>query len=132
MYRSGVLNSDINRVLGDLGHTDTLCISDCGLPVPDGVEKIDLAVKKDLPGFWDVFESVAGSMGVEQVTLSEEMIRSNPELLARLQSYYGESVKFVFVPHEEFKKQTRGCKAVIRTGEMTAYANVILRAACLF
>lgn len=37
-----------------------------------------------------------------------------------------------YVEHAELKKQTKDCKAVIRTGEVTPYANVILQSACLF
>ena len=44
MKRAGILNSDISRVLSYLGHTDTICIGDCGLPIPDEVERIDLAL----------------------------------------------------------------------------------------
>ena len=43
MKRQGILNSDISRVLSYMGHTDTICIGDCGLPIPDETERIDLA-----------------------------------------------------------------------------------------
>ena len=49
MQRHGILNSHIAKVLADLGHTDTICISDCGLPVPEGVQKIDLALDFGVP-----------------------------------------------------------------------------------
>ena len=45
MKRQGILNSDISRVLSYMGHTDTICIGDYGLPIPDETERIDLAVK---------------------------------------------------------------------------------------
>ena len=45
MKRLGILNSDIARVLAYMGHTDTLAIGDCGLPVPDTTERIDLAIE---------------------------------------------------------------------------------------
>ena len=32
MQKGGILNSHIAKVLADLGHTDTICIGDCGLP----------------------------------------------------------------------------------------------------
>ncbi len=54
MYKTGTLNSEISKVLSDLGHTDTIVIADCGLPVPKGVQKIDLAVRQGLPSFIDV------------------------------------------------------------------------------
>ncbi len=43
MYKTGILNSEISKLLSDLGHTDQIIIADCGLPVPQGVKKIDLA-----------------------------------------------------------------------------------------
>ena len=30
MKSAGILNSDISRVLSYMGHTDCLCIGDCG------------------------------------------------------------------------------------------------------
>ena len=132
MYKNGVLNSNINRVLGELGHTDTLCIGDCGLPVPTGVEKIDLALRQGVPGFWDVFEVVAGSMKVECVTAASEMVEQNPQLWARILDFLGADVKRRVIPHSQLKEESAGCKAVIRTGEATPFANVILTAACIF
>ena len=132
MHKNCMLNSDINRVLGELGHTDQLCIGDCGLPVPAGVEKIDLALKKGIPGFWDVLEAVAENMLVEQVTVAEEMKLHCPELLEKIRRYFGTAVELRFVSHAQLKKETQCCKAIVRTGEMTHYANIILTAACLF
>ena len=40
MKKQGILNSDISRVLSYMGHTDTICIGDCGLPIPDAVKLI--------------------------------------------------------------------------------------------
>jgi len=45
MKKHGILNSHISKVLTDLGHTDTIVIADCGLPIPDGVARIDLALE---------------------------------------------------------------------------------------
>ena len=35
MKRQGILNSEISRVLTYMGHTDQICIGDCGLPIPE-------------------------------------------------------------------------------------------------
>ncbi|RKO62361.1 ABC-type ribose transport system, auxiliary component [Caldibacillus debilis GB1] len=53
MKKHGILNSEIAKVLADLGHTDTIVIADCGLPVPAGVKKIDLALELGKPSFLD-------------------------------------------------------------------------------
>ena len=51
MKKHGVLNSEITSILASLGHTDTIVIADCGLPIPDGVKRIDLAVEIGKPSF---------------------------------------------------------------------------------
>ena len=55
--------------MADLGHTDTIVISDCGLPVPAGVQKIDLALKPGTPSFMEVVAEVAKNMVIEKVEI---------------------------------------------------------------
>ena len=62
MKRHGILNSDISRVLSYMGHTDCICIGDCGLPIPDETERIDLAVKFGVPTFMDVLKEVGNDI----------------------------------------------------------------------
>lgn len=131
MYKTGTLNSEISKVLSDLGHTDTIVIADCGLPVPKGVQKIDLAVRQGLPSFIDVVDEIARHMVIEHVTLAEEIKDSNPAVLKEV----GSIVKGIpndFVTHEQFKTLTENSKVIIRTGEATPYANIILRSGVNF
>lgn len=136
MKRHGILNSDIAAVLAHMGHTDRICIGDCGLPIPDGPERIDLALRFGLPSFMDVLEEVAGDMKIEKVILAEEIREKSPELAAQIRTYLEsqgiEEEMAVFVPHEELKGLTKECRAVIRTGETTPYANIILQSGCIF
>lgn len=133
MKKQGILNSDISRVLSYMGHTDTLCIGDCGLPIPDEVERIDLALCFGEPTFMRTLEIVAGDMKVEKIVLAEEIKEKNPKVLGEIQAYFaGQDVEVEFVSHTELKERTRGCKAVIRTGETTPYANIILQSGCIF
>ena len=44
MKKTKVINSDISRVIAQMGHFDKLSIGDAGMPVPRTTEKIDLAV----------------------------------------------------------------------------------------
>lgn len=133
MKKQGILNSDISRVLSYMGHTDTLCIGDCGLPIPDEVERIDLALCFGEPTFMRTLEIVAGDMKVEKIVLAEEIKVKNPEVLRKIQAYFAEQdVEVEFVSHTELKARTHDCKAVIRTGETTPYANIILQSGCIF
>ena len=133
MKKTGILNSDISRVLSYMGHTDCLCIGDCGLPFPDEVERIDLALKLGVPSFMETLRTVKEDMKIEAIVLAEEIKEKNPQVLAEIEELFSEDKPEVtFVPHIEFKERTRGCKAIVRTGETTPYANIILQSACLF
>ena len=133
MKRNGILNSDISRVLSYMGHTDWIAIGDCGLPIPDEVERIDLALTFGEPEFMRTLEIVAGDMKVEKIILAEEIKEQNPEVLNQVKEYFaGQPVEVEFVSHVELKARTHECKAVIRTGEITPYANIILQSGCIF
>ena len=133
MKKAGILNSDISRVLSYMGHTDTIAIGDCGLPIPDEVERIDLALAFGVPTFMQTLEIVAGDMKVEKIVLAEEIKEQNPTVLEQVMKLFdGQNIEVEFVPHVELKAQTAACKAVIRTGEVTPYANIILQSGCIF
>ena len=133
--KNGILNSDISRVMSYMGHTDRICIGDCGLPVPDDVERIDLALRFGVPSFMETLRTVADEMVIEKIVLAAEINEMNPGILNEITEYFDgmeTRPKVEFVPHEVFKSLTEDCKAVIRTGENTPYANVILQSACIF
>ncbi|WP_303754652.1 D-ribose pyranase [Enterococcus sp. S86.2] len=132
MKKHGILNSEITKVLADLGHTDQITIGDAGLPVPHGVAKIDLALKFGLPSFNDVLLAVLSDMAIEKVVLAEEIKTQNVQQLQAVLKALPKGVEIVYVSHTEFKKQTQNSKAVIRTGEVTPYSNIILQSAVIF
>ena len=67
MKKQGILNSDISRVLSYLGHTDRIAIGDCGLPIPDETERIDLALAFGIPSFMQTLQIVAQDMKIEKI-----------------------------------------------------------------
>jgi D-ribose pyranase len=135
MKKSGILNSDISRVLSYMGHTDTICIGDCGLPIPDETERIDLAVRFGTPSFMEVLNAVAEDMVIESIILAEEIKTQNPAILSQIQELFDKKntdIEIQFVSHTQLKEQTKKCKAILRTGETTPYANIILASGCIF
>ena len=126
MQKGGMLNSSIAKVLADLGHTDTIVIGDCGLPVPAGVQKIDLALKPGTPSFLEVVEEVAKNMVIEKVEIAGEMEGKNPTVFAAMKKLFPDEQWIIDENHEAFKEATKKAKCVIRTGEITPFANVIL------
>lgn len=133
MKKGTCLNSEVSYVIAKLGHYDTLTIGDAGLPIPEGVQRIDLAVKLGLPGFRDVLETVLSEMKIQKATIASEIAQVNPELYEYLKDRIArEGAQLVLIPHEELKRQSASSKAVIRTGECKAYANVILESNVTF
>ncbi|MEK4056967.1 D-ribose pyranase [Paenibacillus sp. FSL F4-0087] len=132
MKKQGILNSHISKVLSDLGHTDTIVIADAGLPVPEGVPKIDLSLKLGTPSFQDVVELIADDMVIEKVILATEIKAGNPEAMQFITEKFGDEAIDVSISHEQFKVLTRNAKVVIRTGEATPYANCILQSGVIF
>lgn len=131
MKKQGILNSEIAKTLADMGHTDTICIADAGLAVPSGVLKTDIALTLGKPSFVDTLKAVLEDMAVEKVIIAEEIKENNAAVFCNIVRMCGD-VQIVYVPHEKFKSMTENCKAVIRTGENTPYANIILQSGCIF
>ncbi|WP_455818489.1 D-ribose pyranase [Pseudomonas cerasi] len=139
MKKGTLLNSDISSVISRLGHTDSIVIGDAGLPVPQGPQRIDLAVTHGIPTFLQVTHAVTSEMQVESAIIAEEIKQHNPQLhselialLDLLQQHQGNSISIRYISHEQFKHQTQRSQAVIRSGECSPYANVILIAGVTF
>jgi D-ribose pyranase len=132
MRRRGLLHAELNRVIAAMGHTDMLVIGDVGLPVPHGVPCIDLAVVPGVPSFAAVFDAVFAELAVERVTLASEVHGKNTamvELSARLRN---EGLDVDEVSHDALKRMSAAAVAVVRTGETSAYSNVVLHAGVTF
>lgn len=131
MKLKGILNSHISKVLADLGHTDYIVIADAGLPVPQGVLKIDLALRLGVPSFEEVVSVIKDDMRIEKVTLASEIKTHNLTKYQYMKEQFScENIELV--THEKFKELTQHAKAIIRTGEATPYANCILQSCVIF
>ncbi len=131
MKKQGILNSSISKILSDMGHKDSICIADCGLPIPSEVTKIDLALSYGVPSFIDVLEVVLDDLEVEEIILAEEIKIENPEYLKKVTELLPNAI-VTYISHETFKKEINHSKAVIRTGDNKAYSNIILKSGIYF
>jgi len=139
MKKGTVLNADISAVISQLGHTDTLVVADAGLPIPRSTQRIDLALTHGVPGFMQVVDVVTQEMQVEAAILASEIKQYNPQLhetllkhIEQLQQHQGNTISIRYISHEQFKQYTAESKAVIRSGECSPYANIILCAGVTF
>jgi D-ribose pyranase len=131
MKKTGLLNQPLSNVIAGMGHMDTLVVADAGLPIPAQTQRIDLAVSANLPPFLDVLRAILGEMQVQSAVIAAEMQTRSPEMHAALLEVLGD-IPIEVISHEDFKGRTGKAAAVVRTGEFTPYANVILVAGVVF
>jgi D-ribose pyranase len=131
MKKKGVLNSEIAAVLALMGHTDTIVIGDCGLPIPSDVKRIDLSVKIGNPSFIEVLEMILEDFECEKATLANEIMDHNQEIYKQITTCISVN-NIQFTDHAQLKALLKNAKAIIRTGEATPYANIILHSGVLF
>ncbi|MDP9368177.1 MAG: D-ribose pyranase [Chloroflexota bacterium] len=131
MKKAGILNRRLAMTIAAMGHTDLLVVGDAGLPVPTGVPCVDLAVTAGLPALLDVVQAIATELQVEGVMLAEETRERRDSLADDLLALFP-GAEVMWVSHQALKKTSELARAVVRTGETTPYANIILRSGVTF
>lgn len=126
MKDHGILNPQLSGLVASMGHGDLLGVADAGLPVPPAVDRVDLAFAPGRPGFLEVVEAVLGELRVEAYVLAEESKEHCPRFVEALDRMLPEA-EVLWVDHEELKRRCGTARGVVRTGEFTPYANVLLR-----
>ncbi len=132
MKKGRLLHGEISRVIAEMAHADKILIGDAGMPVPKGIKFIDLALTKDMIPFLTVLEVVLEELQVEKAYIDLEMKDVSPYMREDLDKTVKGSFELDEIPHEQLKEMSKDCKVVIRTGEFTSYANIILQAGGLF
>lgn len=125
MTKDGILNPELNAAIARAGHTDRFVIADCGLPAPEGVPVIDLSLVRGVPGFLETLKAVSAQLVVESYFLASEMPGKSPDLYHGTVDALG-GLPHREVPHEDLKRLTESARVIVRTGETTSFANVVL------
>lgn len=132
MIKKGIFHPQLCRVLAEVRHMDTIVIGDPGLPIPKGVERVDLGWIEGEPGFHKVLKAILDVLVVEHATFAVEAKTVCPDFLGVSMSMLPDEVSVEFIPHVELKKRSESAKAIILTGEFTGYTNVILTCGCAY
>ena len=131
MKKSGIINAELMHEIAALGHMEKFLVADAGMPIPQGVKIIDLAVCKGVPGFYDVLNAVLAETQIQSYYIASESRQQNPNLLTQLDNALPK-VKKEEMPHSDLKEKSKDCKFAIRTGEYTPFCNVIMEAGVTF
>jgi D-ribose pyranase len=126
MKEVGMINGQIDSALNRQGHMDTMMVVDAGFPCPDHVERIDIALTEGIPSVLQVLAELRKVHSVEKIVLARETRRHNPSHFAKVAKAFGKGVAVEVIPHTELKARSRDVKTIIRTGDFTAWGNVLL------
>jgi D-ribose pyranase len=127
MKRLTLLNAEISRAVASLGHGDLFVLADAGHAIPRGADRIDIALRPGVPSMLEVLGTVLTELRAEAYVVCDEIATANPHLdQAYRRALTG--VERVALPYADFRALVHDAKSVIRTGEVTAHANLILRA----
>ena len=126
MKEVGMLNSHIDAALGRQGHMDLMMVVDAGFPCPDHVELIDIALSEGVPKILDVLAELHKVHSVEKIVMAQDTQDHNPAYFAKVAKSFGDKVEIEVIPHTELKERSHQVKTIIRTGDFTAWGNVML------
>ncbi len=134
MKKGLLIHTALSRLIASLGHGDRVVIGDAGLPVPPGGEGIDLALSRGIPDFSATLQAIVSEMQVEQHVIAAEFLDADSPPLQTVAALVRQNQLGTrqIVSHQEFKQFSQAARAIVRTGEYTPYANIILCAGVVF
>ena len=138
MKRTQLLNRHLSQLVAELGHLDEITIADAGLPVPKGMMVIDLAISPGEPRMVTILKALKEELIIEGAIIADQAQGTNASAILNdaLKIFVSGDDKKIVSPqlmdHEDFKRRVMHSKAVIRTGEITPYCNIILQSGVAF
>jgi D-ribose pyranase len=126
MQEVGIVNRELARVLSAQGHGDLLMVVDAGFAIPKGADVVDISLGENCPMVIDTLKELTKFFSVEKLIFANDTKSVSPTLFDNITKLFGEEVPVEMVTHPQIKELSTKVKAVIRTGDFTAYANVIL------
>jgi D-ribose pyranase len=124
MKEIGILNREIAKVLSEQGHQDLLMVVDAGFAIPKGQEVIDLSLSENKPMVVDVLTELKKFFSVEKMIMARQTKEISPTLFNAISNVWEADVELI--DHSVLRQKSKEVKAIIRTGDFTAYGNVIL------
>jgi len=126
MKETGFLNREISNVISMMGHMDEMIVCDAGFPAPLGVKTVDISLSKDKPTVPELLEELVKHFSVEKLVMAQETKQVSPTRFNDIVRMFGKDVPVETIAHTELKQRSHRVKAIIRTGDFTAYSNVLL------
>ena len=126
MLIEGILNPQINSLLARVRHTNMLVIADRGFPFWPSIETVDISLVDNIPTVLQVFEAIRANFDIGKIIMAEEFIQANNADVNKLFAAAISPIPHQYVAHTELKRLVPAAIGLIRTGDTTQYANMIL------
>jgi D-ribose pyranose/furanose isomerase RbsD len=126
MLETGIINRELAGILSRQGHGDWLMVTDAGFAIPKDADVLDLSLTENVPTVPDLLAVLSKFFSVEKMILANQTSDRNPGLFGRIVKSFGEGVEVELVDHATLKEISKKSKSIIRTGDFTAFGNVIL------
>ena len=126
MIIEGIVNPHVLSLISRVRHTNALVIADAAFPYWPQIETVDISLVKGIPTVIQVLDSILPNWKCGEIFMAAEFQAHNDKATqaAFVRSFRG--IPATFEPHIDFKKRVPGAIGLIRTGDTTAYGNVIL------
>ena len=126
MLINGIVNPHLLSLLSRVRHTNALVIADAAFPFWPDMETVDLSLIRGIPTVLEVLNAILPNWKCGEVRMAEEFKAHNDaKTRAAFRKACGE-VPMLFEPHLDFKQRVPQAIGLIRTGDTTAYGNMIL------
>ena len=126
MLEIGLLNRELARFVSQQGHHDLLMVVDAGFAIPKGLDVVDLSLTINVPSVPEVLAVLKDYYSVEKLILARETRDVSPSLYKIMINSFEENLDIELIDHFALKEKSKQVKLVIRTGDFTAYGNIIL------
>lgn len=126
MLQTGILNPHVLQLIARIRHTNTLVIADWAFPYWPEIETVDISLTKGIPTVLDVLELLKPNFKIGRIWQAEEFLATNPQETVNTFAKSFGSIPLTREPHLEFKRRVPRAIGLIRTGDPTAYGNLIL------
>jgi len=129
MLKTGILNPQLNSLLSRVRHTNTLVIADRGFPFWPAIETVDISLVDDVPTVLQVLAAIRTNFVIGHAWMAREFVEHND---TKTRARFADALQGIALTHERhvsFKKRVPSAIGLIRTGDSTPYANMILESA---
>ena len=126
MIIQGIVNPHLNSLLSRVRHTNTLVIADAAFPFWPQIETVDLSLVRGVPTIIQVLDAILSNWKCGEIFMADEFNEHNDRKNRQTFKRACRGIEMTFEPHLEFKMRVPQAIGLIRTGDTTAYGNMIL------